>query len=134
MCGQQYRPESRGSVEQVEGDLLELSPEVLEKMRGEITRIDSPESVIGDKFRHAGAPLSAVVGAMKQHRLRREEQQVLREAIALWAGYQRAAGIPDSVSYRRFYHNFGIDVLGAQTVGRREAEELTLKVRAAMPV
>ena len=131
-CGQPYKPEGRASIEQVDGDLLELSPEVLAAMRGEIERIDSPESTVGNKMRHAGAPEMAIAGAMKNHRVRREAQEELRAVIALWAGYQRAAKIPDKVSYRKFNSLFGIDVLGAQALGRKDAEILTGKIKEVL--
>ena len=131
-CGCPYKPEGRSTIEQVEGDLLELSPETLAAMRGEVDRIDAPESVVGDKMRHAGAPIIAVAGAMKNHRVRREAQTALRDSIALWAGYQRAAGNPDAISYRRFYRTFGMDVMTAKALGAREAEALDAKVRGSL--
>lgn len=128
MCGHAWAPENRGTIEQVEGDLLELTPEVLSKMRGEIARIDTPESVVGDSLRHTGAPGIAVMGAMKSHRLRQEAQVTLRESMALWAGYQRAADVVDSDRYRRFYGTFGVDALSAQALGRKDAEILTDRI------
>ena len=68
------------------------------------------------------------MGAMKQHRVRQETQASLRDSIALWAGYQRAASIPDKISYMRFYKIFGIDVMAAQCLGRKQAEELTERI------
>jgi hypothetical protein len=41
---------------------------------------------------------------------------------------QRAAGRPDSESYRLFYFNFGVDVLSAQALGRADAEKLKLSI------
>jgi DNA repair protein RadD len=127
-CGHTNVPNGRASIEQVEGDLYELDPTALMALRGEVARIDAPESSVGDKLRHAGAPGIAIMGAMKNHRLRQEAQQELRESIALWAGGQRAQGIPDDESYREFYHRFGIDVMGAQVLGAREAMELKERI------
>lgn len=131
-CGRVYRPESRGSIDQVEGDLLELTPEILLTMQTEINRINAPASIVGDKMRHAHAPGIAVAGAMKNHSLRQEAQVVLRAAIAEWAGYQRAAGQSDSISYRRFFSTFNTDVMTAQTLGRRNAEKLTIRIKEAL--
>lgn len=131
-CGKIYAPEGRGSIEQVEGDLLELTPEALSVMRGEIDRIDAPSSIVGNKLTHAGAGPMAAAGAAKQHRLRQEAQTELRSSIALWAGFQRATGAHDNASYRRFYGTFGIDVMQAQTLGRKKAEELNERVREAL--
>ena len=54
----------------------------------------------------------------------------LREAIAWWGGYQRAAGRPDAESYRRFWFAFGTDVLSAQALGTKEAQELTGRINS----
>ena len=111
----------RTGPEFVDGDLEELDYATLAALRGEVARIDGPAYTTG---------LYGVVaaGATKQHRLRQEAQVALRQAIALWAGGQKAAGRSDSESYRRFYFAFGIDVMTAQALGRREAEELMERV------
>jgi len=56
----------------------------------------------------------------------------LRAAVADWAGYQRAAGQSDNISYRRFLSTFGTDVMTAQTLGRREAEKLTIRIKETL--
>lgn len=127
-CGFRSKPEANITIDQVDGDLIELDPETLAKIRGEVARIDAPPSAVGDRLGHAGAPRIAVLGAMKNHRIRQEVQQGLRAAIATWGGYQRAAGADDSESYRRFYRRFGVDVLSAQALGKREAEILTDRI------
>jgi hypothetical protein len=109
--------------------LYELDPEVLAKMRGEIDRIDAPASSVGDKLRFAGAPDIAIMGAMKKHGERQAAQAALREKITLWAGAQRAADIPDYVSYRTFYKKFGVDVVGAQALGAKPAIELMSRIK-----
>ena len=69
--------------------------------------------------------------AMAKHwRERQEAQHELREAIALWAGVQRDMGRPDSEIYRRFYHSFGTDVMSAQTLGRKDADNMKEKINA----
>lgn len=126
-CGHAHVIGGRGTIEQVEGDLTELDPTILAEMRGEIARIDAPDSEVGLKFGPNGG--LAAMGAMKQHRVRQEAQSVLRDSVALWAGYQRAAHIPDKISYMRFYNTFGLDVMTAQCLGRKQAEELTERIR-----
>lgn len=127
-CGQTRKPETRATIEQVDGDLTELDPAALAAMRGERNRIDAPESTIGDRLTYAGAQGIAIAGAMKQHRIRSEAQEGLRSTIAMWAGYQVADGVPDDMSYRIFYRKFGIDVMAAQILGRKDAESLTERV------
>lgn len=131
-CGFRARPEATGTIEQVEGDLIELDAAILAQLRGEVERIDAPPSVVGDRLRHAGAGEMAALGAMKNQRVRQELQAGLRDAIATWGGYQRAAGAGDSESYRRFYRHFGLDVLTAKALGKREAEILTNRIRGSI--
>lgn len=128
-CGYVHKIMNRSGPEFVDGDLTELSPEVLAIMRGEIDRIDTPHGEIRDKMNFAGAPGIVALGAAKQHRLRQEAQSELREALLRWGGLQRLNGRRDSESYKRFYFKFGIDVLTAQALGKRKAEELTRRIQ-----
>lgn len=127
-CGIAPQPAARSAPEFVDGDLCELSPDVLAVMRGDIGKIDRPAADVLRSMQSAGMAYPVAKGAANQHERRQKAQAILRESIAWWAGYQRAAGRPDSESYRRFYHTFGIDVLSAQALGRPEAEALTERV------
>lgn len=127
-CGHYNEPVGRSRPEQVDGNLFELDPSVLAEMRGEVERIDESPAALRSRMEHAGAPAAAVGGAVKNHRLRQEAQQRLRDTIALWAGYQRAKGRADSESYKRFYWRYGTDVATAQTLGRVDADKLNAKI------
>jgi len=127
-CSHYNEPAGRSRPEQVDGDLTELDPAVLAEMRGEIKRIDQPAEAVGQRMRAAGAPGPAVGGAMKNHLNRQDAQGKLRDMVALWAGYQRAAGRDDRESYKRFFWRYGVDVMGAQALGRNDAEILTAKI------
>lgn len=124
-CGYAPQPKDRSKPEFVDGDLTELNSEMIALMYGKIEQLRTPSSVIRDNMLAAGAPKTVAYGAAKQHRLRAEAQERLCEQIAIWAGIRRYRGVPDSKSYREFYHKFGVDVLTAQTLGRPKAEELT---------
>lgn len=127
-CGYKPEPVSRSGPEFVDGDLFELDASTLASMRGEVARIDAPAEEVRRKMLIAGNSELAAAGAAKNHRRRQEAQQTLRDAIAWWAAHRRASGQTDAESYRRFYLKFGVDVLSAQTLGRREAEELTERI------
>lgn len=127
-CGTPFVPAGRGKPEYVDGDLLELDPQVLAEMRGEIRRIDEDPMVVANQLRRMGKPEAACRGAAKNHKIRQDHQAALRESIAWWAAYQREMNRGDSESYRRFYFNFGIDVLSAQALGKTEALALADKV------
>lgn len=127
-CGHYNEPAGRSRPEQVDGNLLELDPAVLAVMRGEVDRIDEDSSKLRQRMERAYAPPAAVGGAVKNHRLRQEAQKGLRDTIALWAGYGRAAGRSDSEMYKRFYWRYSVDVESAKALGRPDAEELTVKI------
>lgn len=131
-CGWQYTTDPAATIEQVEGDISELSPDVLAAMRGEVARVDAPSTDVGDMLRRAGAPEIAARGAMARHRDRQTAQTALRDAIAVWAGYQRAANQTPGQVVKRFYASYGLDVITAQTLGRKKAEELTTKLIEAI--
>lgn len=125
-CGFYPEPAERSAPEFVDGDLHELTPEALAALRGKVANIDGAPRIPG----HLDA--MAARGVMNRHHERQVAQHSLREQIALWAGWQRHQGRDDSQSYRIFWHTFGIDVLGAQALGRPEAESLTAKIRAVL--
>lgn len=125
-CGTEVVPAGRNAPELVDGDLTELDPATLRALRGEKARIDG-DAVIP----HGAAP--AVAGAMRRaHWERQQGQKPLRDAIALWAGWQNSLGRADAEVYRRFFFKFGVDVMSAQVLGARETAELTERVSAEL--
>lgn len=125
-CGTVIIPGDRSQPQFVDGDLTELGGEELQALYGERDRIDGAPRISRDDNLIGR-------GIAKQHRLRQEAQVDLRAAISLWAGYQRYYSRPDPESYRRFYFRYGVDVMTAQTLGRRDAENLTERVRRDLP-
>ncbi len=125
-CGTEVVPAGRSAPEFVDGDLFELDPAALAALRGEKARID------GDcRVPHGSTPAAA--GAIRRtHWERQEGQKPLRDAIALWAGWQNTLGRADPEVYRRFYFKFGVDILTAQTLGATDAAELTERVSAEL--
>lgn len=118
----------RTKPEYVDGDLFELSPEVLAQMRGEIDRIDEDPLRLIERMNYAHAPKVAIHGAVKNHKARHEAQTVLRDQISWYAAHHKKLGRDDPEIYKRFYFAFGTDVMSAQALGRREAEALALKI------
>lgn len=122
-CGEPWVPAERSSPALVDGDLAELAPEVLARLRGEI---DRPLIIP-----YGAAP--EVAGAVKRnYRERQEAQTALRAAMSDWAGRidQRTDAATVSRLQRQFYLTFGVDVLSAQALGRREADKLRERVNA----
>lgn len=123
-CGHKPEPQERGAPDTVEGDLTEYSPDILDSLRREATRI------ISEPRLPPGMSAIARAGAINQWETRRETQMDLRSAISLWAGVRRDIhNDDDSTSYKRFFHRFGVDVATACTLSAREAEQLTLRIR-----
>jgi len=122
-CGDAPAIADRTRVEFVQGDVTEIAPAVLAIMRGDIAAFDAPPSMpygVDDMVR---------AGIRNRHAARCEAQDELRATIALWAGYHRDQGRDDSQIYRLFYLTYGVDVLGAQVLKRKEAEALTLRLQ-----
>lgn len=121
-CGHVVVPAERSAPQHVDGDLVLLTPDVLAKLRGEI---DAPL-----RIPYGATP--AIEGALrKHHSARNEAQAALRAAMDQWAGYRVAAGEADPrVQQRRFFLQFGVDVLSAQALPAREANELRAKIEA----
>lgn len=125
-CGHRPEPTQRGAPEYVDGDLFELDPATLARLRGEQARID------GMPLFPAGAG-PEVVGAIKRtHWERQQSQKRLRDAIALWAGWRNHLGEGQSVSYRRFFHRYGTDVQTAMLLSSNDAIALAEKVEAEL--
>lgn len=121
-CGYKDEPEARTGPEFVDGDLTELDPATLKQIKTEIDRID------GAPMFPQNASQIVAQSIRKRHAERQAAQAELREAMAWWAGAQKAKGRELAESYRRFYRTFGIDAATAQTLGAREARELAVKI------
>lgn len=122
-CDFYMPPASRGGPEYVDGDLTELSADVLAALRGDIERID------GDFHAPYGLDIAAQRNARANWLNRQEAQRELRNKIAFWAGLDAHRGYKESESYRRFFFRYGVDVANAQTLGAREAEELAARIQ-----
>lgn len=122
-------PARRGTAEEVDGNCFELDPEVLHAMRVEQAKVDGPVRL------PIGAAPVVVASIHKNHNARREAQHELRQAMALWAGWQHhTLGRDPAEVQRRFFFKFGRDVLSAQILGASEAEELRERIAGDLTV
>ncbi len=127
------KPSDRMDVEFVDGDLLELDASVLAQMRGEIEKIDRPMQEAVAEYR-AGLHCNQyhALAHTKRFAAKFESQQhtisALRDVMATWAGYYRAAGNSDSEIFRRFYLKYKIDWLSAFTLQDDNAMDLIERV------
>lgn len=123
-CGHEAVPAGRSAPEQVDGDLTELDPAVLAKMRGEVQRVNDAPS-IGQWM------TPEIAGRHKRlHWERQQAQLALDAALSAWGGWQKHLGRQPDEAMRRFYFRFGLDSLTARTLGASEANALAARVMA----
>lgn len=126
-CGTpQLRDATPRTLEQVDGDLTLVSPEMLQRLR-QAAQLESPDSVAARVGKAAGP--HAAKSALRDQIERIAAHNELAEAIAWWAGLQRAKGRDDGEIYRRFYLATGQDMVTALSGKRAELIQLTETVR-----
>jgi DNA repair protein RadD len=123
-CGYYHEPESRGSPSAVDGDLAEMSPEVLARLRGEVAAANRSVDEERARLLATGLPHVPLMAQMKHHAARLEAIDELRHVMAEWGGRRKAEGLSDVEMQRLFFLRFGIDVLSAQALKRAEATTL----------
>lgn len=118
-CGHVPEPEGRGSPKQVDGDLIELTPEVLAQLRGSIINVDN----------NPITPNNPVALKMyDNYETMLDAQRDLREAMVHWAGIYSDLGESDRKVMKRFYQTFKVDTMSAQALKTKEARELKEQV------
>ena len=120
-------PQAR-SIEMVEGDLVLLTREMLERMRRG-TILESPADIAARVNRVAG-PIAAK-GVANRQAEKIAAQADLKEAIAQWAAIERLQGFNDREIYKKFYLTTGMDVLSALdgSHSRQEFEDMVLRIK-----
>lgn len=119
-CGYRAEPAGRSRPEQVEGDLTELDPAVLERMRQAAAEaMGISPIVVSDGRTHK----------MDQNwKARADAQADLRYHMKQWSWIQRERGLTDQEMMRHFYQTFGVDMLSALTLPRPETEALIERI------
>lgn len=125
-------PAERSRPEFVDGDLFELDPAMLEQMRGAVARVDMTPEAYREQLARQGVPQIGIMANVKRHIERQETIGTLREAMAVWAGYERAAGLSDREIFRKFYIEHGHDWMTAQTLKRDDALGLAERVMGSI--
>lgn len=126
-CGKAPEIADRSRPKFVDGDLHELDPAVLARLRGDIAAVDG-----APRIPHGAGP--EVAGAIKRRHWERQQSQAeLRQTIALWTGWQtEALGRSESESFKRFFWTYGVDVATTLTFGSADAENLRLRIQAEL--
>jgi superfamily II DNA or RNA helicase len=122
-CGfEKPLPEPRErTIEMVEGDLVLLTREMLERMRRS-TELESPGSIAARVSVVAG-PIAAK-GVANRQAEKISAQSELKESIAQWAAIERLKGYTDREIHKKFYLTTGSDVLSALD-GSHSRQEFT---------
>ncbi len=131
-CGFVPMPAARSTPEQVDGDLTEMSPELLARLGADIAAIDRPTSEYRAELQGKHCPELGVRAHVKRFVGDQEAQSYLRHCISWWAGAHMAVGRDEKECYRRFYHEFGVDVLTAKALRAAEASELAGRINVDM--
>lgn len=114
-------PMGRGTPDLVDGDLAEMSEELLARLRGEIAEMES--CLLPD-----GATDALINSKRKQHRERMNAQSLLRSLMSQWGEWRTVEGDDVSTQQRRFFHQMGVDVMSAQSLGSADVIKLGAKI------
>lgn len=110
--------------------LVELKIDVIERLLKEREKVDEHPDALAHRM--AYAPAVVRNSAVKNHRNRQNAQTILRDAMQKWCErYWRVTNHDIEIVKLEFQNRFGINILEAQILGAKEAEELTNKVRAS---
>jgi len=119
-CGCIHTPSNRSSIEEVEGELSELTDEMLLQLRGQLEDFNKP---IDEQVEEYNKNLNEYIKPVhREHhkklfreklQINKENQENLRLVMAYYGGYHRAKGLSDGDIHRLFYIEHGIDWLSA---------------------
>lgn len=132
-CGHVPVPVERSTPAQVDGDLVQLDPEVLDAMRRAADRTDMPVEDYARELYRRGCPQIGIHAHSKRHRDTQTAQERLRSVMGWWRGVKRVEGLSERESYKAFFLEFKIDVLSARALSAKEANELCERVRSTLP-
>lgn len=121
-------PDARSTPAAVDGDLTELDPETLARLRQEVAEADQSTDDYRRWLASRHVPRHNFIENTRRHEEKQEAQARLRGAMEAWVRRALSTGLRDREVHRLFFHTFGVDVLTARALGRAEAEQLTERV------
>lgn len=128
-CGEPVpKPADRSGPIQVDGDLYELDPDVLAQMRDEVVGARETPEAMRDRLTAQHMPVLGVMRNVKRQKERLDVLGELDRVMATIAGYWRHQGMSDSEIFRKFYVNYRVDWLTAQSLKKDDAEVLMKKI------
>ena len=128
-CGEPVpKPADRSGPMQVDGDLYELDPAVLEQMRNEVVGARETPEEMRDRLTAQHVPVPGVMANVKRQKQRLDALVKLDVSLSVWAGYRRAEGLSDSEIFRKFYLTYGVSWLEAQALKAADADKLRERI------
>lgn len=127
-CGFFPEPVSRSAPDMVEGDLELLDADKLEELYTSMREALLTEQQYRQKLLDTRLTPFKVEAQVKHHRARVCELAHLKWVMGYFGGWWAERGDTDSMTQRRFFHYFGVDVLTAQTLKRADAEVLRERI------
>lgn len=131
-CGHRPEPAGRARPEQVDGNLFELTPEALAQLRGGTLAMQKTADEQLAVWCGGNAPTKQQFMMHAQLKKKQSAASELVDAINWWGAYKMAAGDTEEMAYKRFWLRFGTDHMTAQTLGKKDADELTAKIKDDM--
>jgi DNA repair protein RadD len=125
-CGTAPEITGRSTPTEVDGDLLLLDGAALAAIRGDVRKTDGPVW-----FPNA-AGADARKAIFRNHTERQQAQTTLRDTMALWGGWRKSLREDERVQQKRFFLQYSIDVLSAQSLGAEDARALENRIRAEL--
>lgn len=131
-CGyvetEEDREQKQREIQQVSGELVELSVDAMAEILIEREKVDTPMDVFANRCRNM--PGVARNGALSNHAKRFHQQTILRDRIQRWCAWYHRENPAFSMEtvQREFARSFGENIFKAQTLSAKEAELLTSKI------
>lgn len=123
-------PEERSAATAVDGDLAELDPATLHKLREAVLEADLPLEDYQRWLTSRHVPAQGYAANSRRHLEKQAAQADLRGAMEAWVRRELAGGLKDREVHRKFYLTFGLDVLSARALGATDAQQLKERIAA----
>ena len=121
-------PAAERTLEVVEGDLIELDNELLKALSDQKEIIDEGNGEHCARLEAKYMPRIGVLAGLKRHKADQLSQGYLRYTIDCFGGAEHISPLTDSGAMKVFYYRFGTDILSAQSLKAKDADELTIKI------
>ena len=126
-CHQPPTRAKRNDPDLVDGDLTELTPEILYTLGARVRRENNLYLDI-ERWRQRGVKKVWMGPKIRAKKRLINTRRVLLRAMQQWAGLEKQNGLSRKQRYKKFYVDFGVDVMTSQVLDEKE----TLRLLAAV--